>query len=211
MSTPPLGPAGLAELLGDQARVRVRNASAPDDLATWYAEALAPARLRSARLAGTPEAFDLPSLADVAARVTGTIDHAWARLVDVDLPAAAARSLLRILRWPLDLPVYAFAAWMLYRVGAAFIAGTYAGVDFLLNAALLLGAYLLGVRVVARAGLGWRAGRLADQVAGHVGTALATLAEQAHAQVRGRIDEQRATLDRLCALPDLWRDELGTG
>ena len=41
MSTPPLGPAGLAELLGDQARGRVRNASAPDDLAAIVAVALA--------------------------------------------------------------------------------------------------------------------------------------------------------------------------
>ncbi|MES2714745.1 MAG: hypothetical protein V4795_03235 [Pseudomonadota bacterium] len=41
MATTPLGPAGLAALLGDQARVRVRNATAPDDLATIVAVALA--------------------------------------------------------------------------------------------------------------------------------------------------------------------------
>jgi len=41
MATTPLGPDGLAELLGDQARVRVRNASAPEDLAAIVAVALA--------------------------------------------------------------------------------------------------------------------------------------------------------------------------
>lgn len=41
MATTPLGFAGLAELLGDQARVRVRNATTPDDLASVVAVALA--------------------------------------------------------------------------------------------------------------------------------------------------------------------------
>ena len=41
MATTPLGPDGLAELLGDQARVRVRNATDTDDLASIVAVALA--------------------------------------------------------------------------------------------------------------------------------------------------------------------------
>lgn len=41
MATNPLGPAGLAALLGDAARVRVRNATADDDLAVIVAVALA--------------------------------------------------------------------------------------------------------------------------------------------------------------------------
>lgn len=41
MATTPLGPSALAELLGDQARVRVRNATAADDLASVVAVALA--------------------------------------------------------------------------------------------------------------------------------------------------------------------------
>lgn len=41
MATTPLGPEGLAELLGDQARVRVLNASATDDLVSIVAVALA--------------------------------------------------------------------------------------------------------------------------------------------------------------------------
>jgi len=182
---------------------------APDELAAWYGEALAPARLRAARLTGIPDAFALPSLAAVAGRVAETVDQAWTHLVDVALPAAAAQSVLRVLRWPLDLPVYAFAAWMLYRVGTAFIAGSYAGVDFLLNAALLLGAYLLGVRLAVRAGLGWRAGRLASRVAGRVRAALDTEAEATHEATREQVDATRATLERLCTLPDVWRQDLG--
>ena len=41
MATTPLGAAGLAGLLGDQARVRVRNATTADDLASVVAVALA--------------------------------------------------------------------------------------------------------------------------------------------------------------------------
>lgn len=41
MATNPLGAAGLAGLLGDQARVRVRNASAPEDRVAVLAVALA--------------------------------------------------------------------------------------------------------------------------------------------------------------------------
>ena len=41
MATTPLGANALADLLGDQARVRVRNDTAPDDLAVVVAVALA--------------------------------------------------------------------------------------------------------------------------------------------------------------------------
>jgi hypothetical protein len=41
MATTPLGPSGLADLLGDQGRVRVRNATELDDLVTIVAVALA--------------------------------------------------------------------------------------------------------------------------------------------------------------------------
>ena len=181
---------------------------APADLADWYADALAPARLRAARLAGTPDAFGLPSVAALRGRIADTVDHAWSRLVEIELPAAAAYGAVRVARWPLDGPVYAFAAWMLYRVGAAFVAGTYVGVDFLLNAALLLGAYLLAVRTAVRAGLDRRAQRLSGHVVGRVRTALEAEAERAHTATRGQLDGVRAALDRLCTLPDLWRHEL---
>jgi hypothetical protein len=41
MATTPIGPDALAALLGDQARVRVRNATEPDDLAAIVAVVLA--------------------------------------------------------------------------------------------------------------------------------------------------------------------------
>lgn len=41
MAITPLGPTGLGDLLGDQARVRVRNATAADDLVSVIAVALA--------------------------------------------------------------------------------------------------------------------------------------------------------------------------
>lgn len=184
---------------------------APLDLETWYIEALAPARLRSARLTGTPNAFALPPLATVRNRIAAAVEHAWTQVVDVNLPTLAAHPAWRLARWPLDAPVYAFLAWMLYRVGAGFVAGTYAGVDFLLNAALLLAAYLLAVRAGTRAALGRRAASLARHVAGRARSALDADAAQARSATRERVGEARAALDRLCSLPELWRAELGSG
>lgn len=179
------------------------------DLGAWYADALAAARLRAGRLTGNPEAFELPSLAVIHAGVADTVDAAWTRITDVDVPAAAARGALRILRWPLDLPVYAFLAWMLYRVGVSFVAGTYAGIDFLVNAALLLGAYLLAIRTGVRTALARRARRLAGQLAGRARAVLDDDAAGAAAGTRAQVDSMQATLDRLCALADIWRRELG--
>ena len=49
-------------------------------------------------------------------------------------------------------------------MGARLLGGAYAGFDFLLNAALLLAAYLFAVRFAVRRGLAWRARRLLGEV-----------------------------------------------
>ena len=77
-----------------------------------------------------------------------------AGLLDRDLPAAAERSVLRFFRLLLDLPVYGLAGWVVYRVAGGFFTGRYAGIDFLVNALLLLAAYLFPVRFVVRRGPG---------------------------------------------------------
>src|SRR5262249_50989810 len=127
------------------------------DFDAGSAEALSRAGVRAARLAGDPAALGLPSSASARTAAAAAVEEAWARLVERDLPAAAERSWLRFFRFVLDLPVYALAIWVLYHVIVGIWTGTYAGVDFLLNAALLLTAYLFAIRLAVRRGLGLRA------------------------------------------------------
>jgi energy-coupling factor transporter ATP-binding protein EcfA2 len=182
---------------------------APGDFGAWYAEALSPARVRAARLAGEPTALALPEAETACGTATAAADEAWARLVDRDLPAAAERSWLRFFRLLLDLPVYALAVWVVYRIGFGFFAGTYAGVDFLLNAALLLAAYLFVLRYAVRRGLALRARRLLGDVILHTRRALGAQADTAREAVRHAAAEQTAVLARLADLEAAWRAELG--
>ena len=177
----------------------------PGEFDSWYAEALGPARIRAGRLAGSPENLAIPSSDRTHEAVLAAVEEAWRRLVERDLPEAAARSVLRFFRLLLDLPVYAMAGWVLYRVGEGFVREEYMGMDFLVNSLLILAAYLFAVRTVVRRGLAWRTGRL-----------LASVIERAHAAVQrelhgcseavGRAVEARAAaLGRIAATGDTWR------
>lgn len=175
------------------------------EFAAWFAEALSPARVRVARLTGTPDALGLPA-ADAARAVAGTaVEDAWARLVQRELPAAAERSALRYLRWLFDLPVYALGLWVLYQVGRGFLDGAYVGIDFLVNAGLLLAAYLFAVRFVVRRGLSWRARRLLNEVILRTRRALGIQAETTRNAVQHAAAAQQATLAELGALDAHWR------
>ena len=193
---------------------RVSDAAAllpsESEFAAWFAEALSPARVRVARLTGAPDALALPG-ADAARAVAGAaVEEAWARLVQRDLPAAAEHSALRYLRWPLDLPVYLLAAWVVYQVANGFVAGTYVGFDFLVNATLLLAAYLFAVRFAVRRGLAWRARRLLDAVILRTRRALGTQADATRTAVQHAVATQQSTLRELSALDTNWRATLET-
>ncbi len=184
---------------------------AAGDFSAWYAEALSPARVRAARLAGDPAALGLPEPETARDGAAAAVDDAWARLVDRDLPAAAERSWLRFFRFALDLPVYALAVWVVYQVGYGFWTGTYAGVDFLLNAALLLVAYLFAIRVAVRRGLALRARRLLGDVILRTRRALGAQADGAREAVRHAVAQQSTALGRLAELETMWWVELSGG
>ncbi|MBX3028283.1 50S ribosome-binding GTPase [bacterium] len=178
------------------------------EFTAWFTAALSPARVRVARLAGAPDALGLPS-PDAARAVAGSaVEDAWARLVQRELPAAAERSALRYLRWLLDLPVYALGVWVLFQVARGFIDGAYVGFDFLVNAALLLAAYLFAVRFAVRRGLAWRARRLLDDVILRTRRALGTQADATRTAVQAAVALQQATLQELSALDANWRAAL---
>jgi energy-coupling factor transporter ATP-binding protein EcfA2 len=180
------------------------------EFAAWFSDALSPARVRVARLTGVPDALGLPG-PDAARAVAGTaVEDAWARLVHRELPAAAEHSALRYMRWLLDLPVYALALWVLYQVALGFIGGAYLGFDFLLNAGLILAAYLFAVRFVVRRGLAWRARRLLADVILRMRRALGSQSDAARTAVQHAAEAQTATLRDLVALESTWRAAVGT-
>ncbi len=209
--------AGAGALAAEQVQRVIREQRVEDlaallptstEFASWFAEALSQARVRAARLTGSPEAFGLPA-AEAARAVTGTaVEEAWTRLLHRDLPAAAERSALRYVRWLLDLPVYALAVWVLWQVGDGFLSGTYVGVDFLLSSALLLAAYLFAVRFGVRRALGWRAGQLLDEVILHARQGLGAQADAARTAVAAAVAEHSAALDELATLDTTWQAEL---
>jgi energy-coupling factor transporter ATP-binding protein EcfA2 len=191
---------------------RVSDAAAllpsESEFAAWFGEALSRARVLVARLTGAPDALGLPDPDAARATAGSAVEEAWARLVQRELPAAAERSALRYVRWLLDLPVYGLALWVLFQVARGFVEGTYAGIDFLLSAALLLGAYLFAVRFAVRRALAWRARRLVDDVILRTRRALGTQTDATRTAVQHAAAEQTATLRDLAALQATWRAAL---
>jgi len=179
------------------------------EFAGWYAAALSPARIRVARLTGSPGALGLSAAEATRAETVAAVEESWSRLLDRDLPAAAERSLLRFFRWLLDAPVYALGGWVIYQVANGFVTGRYAGLDFLLNAVLLLGAYLFAVRFSVRRGLSLRARRLLRELIQRTRDALGQQATAAQQAVRLSATEHGAALERLASVTESWRRSLG--
>jgi energy-coupling factor transporter ATP-binding protein EcfA2 len=178
------------------------------EFGAWFTASLSQARVRVARLTGTADGLGLPSPDAARAAAGAAVEESWARLMHRELPAAAERSALRYVRWLLDLPVYVLGLWVLYQVANGFLAGTYAGVDFLLNATLLLAAYLFAVRFAVRRALAWRARRLLDAVILATRRALGTQSDAARSAIQHAASEQTATLGDLAQLEPTWRATL---
>lgn len=178
------------------------------EFATWYSEALSSVRVRAGRLVAAPQSLGLPSPEVLHAALGSAVEEAWSSLVARDLPAAAERSVLRFFRVLLDLPVYGLGAWVVYQIGRGFLRGEYVGVDFVVNAVLLLAAYLFAVRVAVRRALTRRARRLLQEVIARTKGMLDTQSAEEVRSLRETALEQRTTLDRLCALEEHWRAAL---
>ena len=174
-----------------------------------WREELGSARLAAGRLAGSADALGLPESELARERVAAAVGEAWTGLLDRDLPASAERAVPLPLRWVLDGPVYALAAWVVWRASVGFFHGEYAGVDFLLNALLLSLAYLFVVRLLVRRWLGARVDRLLDGAMARTADELAGWADEVREGVRLAAAGPNAALARLARLPDRWRQELG--
>jgi len=179
------------------------------EFSVWYREALSPARVRAGRLTADAGGLALPSTEAVLEAATDAAGEAWRTLVERDLPAAAEKSPLRYFHGLLDLPVYALAVWILYRVGEGFLRERYVGVDFLINAALLAGAYLFAVTFTIRRLLGGRARSMLADAIRRTRAGLVSWFEQARGAVARETGEVEAALHRLCDMESAWRGDGG--
>lgn len=183
----------------------------PLELEAVYRAELAEVRLAAGRLARDPETCGLPRGEDLARGAASAVDEAWARLLDRDLLAASEVGGRLAVRLPVDLPVYALAGWTVYRAALGFYRGDYVGLDFLLNAGIVLLAWLWLARTVVRWLLGGRVRGLVVATRAFAGEALGDVAADARDRARSAAAERRAALERLGALERRWRARLGTG
>ncbi len=182
----------------------------PSELEGWWREALIEVRLSAGRLApgGELAPAEAAALGDSAREAT---EEAWRRLLARDLPEEAARVATPARRLAFDLWVWAFAGWLLWRAGLGFWTETYVGLDFTLNAVLLLAALLVLLRMIFRKGLKRRARGLLDGVASRAVEAVATRAAQVAGPLEERVRLYRDALARLVHAPERWRAELHGG
>ena len=187
------------------------------ELDGWYREEFAKARLLSQKLTGNPEAFELASSETASARATGSIEAAWARLLERDLQAAAGRGSKWYLRLPIDLPVYALVGWVVWLAGLGLFGGFFgaqadstagAGSSLLINAALVLFAWLFLARGAVRLLLGGLVSSLLARVRLSALIELERMQTEYGAQHASGIAARRDALERLAHLDDTWRARL---
>lgn len=219
--------AAVGALVADRARGALRERSfqstsgllpGSGELERWQRDGLSAARLAaeeafaddaasgagagSVRLAAVPDADALSAL---AAR---TVEESWDQLLAVDLPAAARAALPRGVPWLVDGPVYALAAWIVFRAAEGLFRGTYIGVELLATAAIVAGAWLFLCRSLARRALTARGARLLGGVRARIDAQLraeetALLREQERV-----LEHRRAALRRLANVDGAWRERL---
>ncbi|MFT4649087.1 MAG: energy-coupling factor transporter ATP-binding protein EcfA2 [Glaciecola sp.] len=136
------------------------------DLVGVYESAFAPIKLSQRRLGGMD--LEFPTEPQVREGLRSAVEDSLAQLLDSDLMEQAELGARKPWKWLVDLPVYAFGLWIVVRAGIGFGKGEYVGMDFLVNAALLAGAWLFLARYATRWLLRRRARALIESVKGHL-------------------------------------------
>jgi len=166
----------------------------PGEFADWHAGALAASRVRAGKLTGDPELLGLPPAETLQEVAAAGVAEAWGRLLNRDLPAVAQRSIPRLVRLLLDLPVYAMGGWVAWKAVSGFFHEEYVGLDFLTNALVLLAAWLFLVRLAVRRFLRIRAGALVLGVIRRIRASLAERFAVPASKVEAKVAEVRSRL-----------------
>lgn len=149
-----------------------------------------------------------PRLEELDGHATRAVEEAWERLVRVELPRTAQRGVPRVLRWLVDLPVYALGVFLLYRVVLGFIQENYAGFDFLLSGAIIVLAWLFLARLMVRQRLSSRSAALLAEVRGDVEQRLGRAADAATSGRLRELDGLSGLLQDMGTVDRSWRSRL---
>jgi len=174
---------------------------------SWYLDAMGPARRGAALLTGSTTAFGLPDSNTAVELLAPRVADEWNNLIERDLPAAAEKSAVNNLRILFDLPVYALGVYIVYLAAVGYWSGEFIGMDFLVNTALLLLAYLFAVRTLCRRILGGRAKKLLAEVITRSRQSMIAAGSSAHEELCDRTQQVSDSLERLTGLEERWRNE----
>ncbi len=193
---------------GRQKSMRAGNAWLPGgaELKRMHEDAMAPLRLSLGRAGMDTEA--LPDPGSVTDNLQAAVDDGLAQFMDIELQEQAEAGARSPVRYLVDLPVYAFGIWILYRSVLGFYKGDYVGMDFLVNAALLLAAWLFLGRTVMRALLKRRSARLLASARARLNEQVSSSIDELLKPTVGRIQNAREALLRMCSLENTWRHKL---
>lgn len=149
-----------------------------------------------------------PSESELDGHASRAVDEAWDRIVRVDLPREARRGVPAVLRWLIDLPVYALGVFVLYRVVEGFFRESYVGLDFIMSALIIGLGWLFLARILVRTRLGSKSKSLLEGVRGDIEQRIGAAAQAA---IEGRLDSLRTTrdaLDHIAKADQTWRSRL---
>ena len=205
--------AAVGAMAADRAREAIRNHRLTDasallpgasELESWYREEMADARLIAARVAGSPTALGVPAGQALADEALAALGEAWEHLVERELLAAAEAGVRAPLRWAVDLPVWGFAGWIVWRAATGFLRESHLGMDLLIDAAILLAAWLVLARTGVRAFLGLRCRGLVTLVRERAAQALERSSRAELTNSRAALSRTREALERITALEERW-------
>ena len=190
------------------------------ELDAWYKEAFAAARLHAQELTGNPTALGMPTADEVGSEATAAVESAWAQLVERELPRAGAKGARWFVRLAVDLPVYLLGLWLVVQAAVGILPSGWTTnpalpaaltTDRLINAAIVLGAWLFLGRSWVRASLGHVARGLTEVVRNEASRSLgepAGIESTTTAELDHQLAARGATLTRLAELDELWRARL---
>lgn len=172
-------------------------------------DAFADARLAAEGLFADGEFESMsPAAEELDGQATRAVDEAWDRLVKLELPRVARRGVPRLLRWAIDIPVYALAGFVLYRVVIGFARERYVGLDFIASAGIIALAWLFIARLVVRLRLASRSGSLLAAVRVDVEQRVRSAADAATAGRIGGARRLRELLRATAGADGRWRSQL---
>jgi energy-coupling factor transporter ATP-binding protein EcfA2 len=169
---------------------------------------LSNARLSADRLAAARDTVGLPEDDALLGALATSVGDEWQRLVEREIAVAAERTAPPWVRWPLDLPIYALVAFVAWRVVEGFVAESYVGVDFLVNAGLIALLLLWLVRSIVVVAARVRIARLVAALRRDVVSGIEARGAEFVARVTERTDTLRGELRDLERLEADWRSRL---